>query len=338
MRRVRKFYLVLFTALTAALQVSAAPPDSGPNISFSPSSLTFAKQPLGTSKTESILISNTGTTILHVTAASIDNPAFTLGGCPVDSSGVLPPLANCELGVKFTPTAPGVFNATLSVTDDAPGSPQAISVTATATAIDLQPRMLNFRLVEPGQLTASKTVTVINKGNSPFTISSIAINGSAAKQFLIQSNTCPQVLSAGVGCALQVAFAPTVEGNVKAVLTVVDDDPASPQNVLLSGDGTDVLITPVVLKFDKFRTPYPITVTNVGVEDVTIASITINNFEGETPFYISDNACPSILRAGGNCVVQVEFYPEFAGLKEAQLVVTDTDGGSPQIAFLYGKE
>jgi hypothetical protein len=47
--------------------------------------------------------------------------------CPV-SPAALPPGANCSITVSFTPKATGARNATLKLTDSAPGSPQLITL------------------------------------------------------------------------------------------------------------------------------------------------------------------------------------------------------------------
>jgi hypothetical protein len=235
-----------------------------------------------------------------------------------------------------------VFNATLSITDDAPGSPQLIPVTATATDIELQPRELKFRLVEPGQVTPSQTISITNVGSAPVTISSVATTGHEATEFVIQSSTCPQVLSAAASCALQVAFAPTVEGKATAAVTVTDDDPASPQRVVLLGDGTDVLLTPAVLNFGtllvgKGTSPQPITVTNSGTTDVTISGISIQNANAPVGFVMTGNNCPTVLTAGANCTIDVVFSASVKTTYSGHLMVSDSDPGSPQTVQFIGK-
>ncbi len=100
----------------------------------SPSSLTFGNEPVGiASSSQAITLNNTGSAALSI--ASI---GFT-GANPTDFTEINtcgPSVAaggNCTIAILFTPTATGTRAASLSITDNATGSPQTVSLSGTGT-------------------------------------------------------------------------------------------------------------------------------------------------------------------------------------------------------------
>lgn len=110
-----------------------------PGTSFAPTSLALGTQVIGTtSATLTSTLTNTGGATLNISS-------IVLGGTnPLDYAlttscgATLTAGANCAIHVSFTPTTTGSRPAQVTVTDDASGSPQAVSLTGTgATAIPL---------------------------------------------------------------------------------------------------------------------------------------------------------------------------------------------------------
>ena len=97
-----------------------------PAVSLSTTSLSFGSQAVAiTSAAETVTLTNTGSAALSITNLAVVGAdlgdfieiANTCGGS-VAAGGV------CTIGVTFTPSASGERTATLSITDNAPGSPQ----------------------------------------------------------------------------------------------------------------------------------------------------------------------------------------------------------------------
>jgi hypothetical protein len=107
---------------------------AAPAVTFTPTSLTFASQAIGsTSAPQSITVSNSGTANLFINSAAVPN---TLDFTVVDDecSGLtLAPGTGCSMSITFSPTASGTRSAALTVTDNAPNSPQTAPVTGTGT-------------------------------------------------------------------------------------------------------------------------------------------------------------------------------------------------------------
>jgi hypothetical protein len=103
---------------------------SGPNATWSATSLTFATQLVGTaSPAQSVTLSNYGTTTVNITGITVTTNFGETDNCsPSLASG-----ASCTVNVTSTASATGNYSGTLSVSDNAPGSPQTVSLNGSGT-------------------------------------------------------------------------------------------------------------------------------------------------------------------------------------------------------------
>jgi hypothetical protein len=100
-------------------------------VSLSPSALSFTGQTVGTtSATQTVTLINMGAAALNISAITASGDFSQSNNCTASivASGT------CAIAVEFSPTAPGSRSGTLSVVDDAAGSPQTAALSGTATA------------------------------------------------------------------------------------------------------------------------------------------------------------------------------------------------------------
>jgi len=226
---------------------SSLPPPSAPIASLSQTSLTFGQQGTGsTSAAQSVMLSNTGNASLSISSIALsgtnsgDFAQTNNCGTSVGAG------ANCTINVTFTPSATGSRSASLTITDNATGSPQTLSLTGTgvsAPAVSLSPQSLNFGQENMGLTTAPQTVTLSNTGNASLSISSIALGGAEPFDFA-QSNTCGTSVAAGANCTISVTFTPGATGTLSASLSIADNASGTPQTVSLSGTGAPPITPP----------------------------------------------------------------------------------------------
>jgi hypothetical protein len=99
---------------------------TAPTVTFlSGNPLNFGGAMVGTTVSSGVLVLNSGTVPLIITNVTI-NGGFT------ETTDCLRPLQfqqTCNIQVSFTPTAPGTITGVLTITDNAPGSPQQIQIT-----------------------------------------------------------------------------------------------------------------------------------------------------------------------------------------------------------------
>ena len=236
-----RFDLIVVNRADATLSILL----QAPVFSFSAPGLDFGNQNLGTaSGPQTVTVTNTGSAILHISGRTIagSNPGdFS----ETDNCGTsVAAGARCTASVTFSPLAAGPRSASLSFTDNAPGSPHNLSLTGTGTApgVGFSPSGLIFGPQLLRTSTAPKLVTLTNTGTGTLNISSVAITGANSGDFS-QTNTCPASLPAGSSCTILVTFAPSKIGPRVASLAVSDDSSGSPQSVSLTGTGAVVHFT-----------------------------------------------------------------------------------------------
>ncbi len=204
---------------------------SGPNATLSPSNLIFATQLVGTTSTsQPITLTNWGTQTLQIAGGSITGDFGQTDNCHPR----LAPGASCTINVTFTPKQRGTRSGILSITDNAPNSPQTVSLKGTGTVVELNPNSLDFGTVTVGQ-SKSLPTTLTNIGSVKLNITSIMITQDTVD--FSQTNTCDGGVGAGQSCTITVTFKPTKTGPLTADVSVSDDGGGSPQLVSLSGTG-----------------------------------------------------------------------------------------------------
>ena len=113
----------------------AAPGAAGPVAQLSPPAYTFPNQTAGTtSSAEVFTLSNIGKATLNIGSIVIGgaNPADYAVGTGANACGAtLGAGAQCSIYVTFMPSAAVSYAATLTVTDNAPGSPQTAALSGT---------------------------------------------------------------------------------------------------------------------------------------------------------------------------------------------------------------
>ena len=77
------------------------------------------------------------------------------------------------------------------------------------------------------------------------------------------------------------------------------------------------------------------TLTNSGLLTLSISSVSIIG-TNKSDFAITSNSCGSSLAMGANCQISVKFTPAAAGKRSAQLSITDSACGLPQVVNLSG--
>jgi phosphatidylserine/phosphatidylglycerophosphate/cardiolipin synthase-like enzyme len=119
------------TQTTTLSGTSAAPPAT-PLAVLSPTSLTFPGTALNTAATaQTVTLSNPGTAPLTGIAISLTGTNASAFSETSTCAATLAAGSSCAISVGFTPATAGPLTATLSVSDNATGSPQTLALTGT---------------------------------------------------------------------------------------------------------------------------------------------------------------------------------------------------------------
>jgi alpha-tubulin suppressor-like RCC1 family protein len=204
-------------------------------------SLNFGPLAVGTTSAAQTVIVPNQTAAPFTTLSLSVTPEFT-----IQSTTCAPPLpggTSCTVDVTHTPAAPGARSGELAVTaSDGSTAPQVKTVTLNGTAtvvgvaVMLGPSALDFGNQSVGTTSAQQSVTLANNGSTTLNVSSIAINGTDATQF-VRTHNCPASLASAANCVISVTFAPGSTGTKSALLSVTSNAPGSPHSVSLGGNG-----------------------------------------------------------------------------------------------------
>jgi hypothetical protein len=306
-----------------------------PAVSLLPTSLAFATQLLNTvSAIKTITLTNTGTVALSVTgiAASGDFTQTNTCATSVAAGG------KCTISVTFKPTAIATRTGAITITDNATGSPQSVSLTGTGTQVQVSAASLVFPVTTLGVKSAAKNVTLTNVGTTTLTTSGMSVGGANGADFS-QTNTCGISVGAGASCTISVTFSPSgIAGRVGS-MAITDSGGGSPQSIALSGTGTQVKLSATTVAFPvtPIGTTSPektVTLTNVAATALAVSGFSLGG-SNPTEFAQSNN-CGTSVTAGASCTITVTFKPTAAGLQSATISIADSGGGSPQSIVLGG--
>jgi hypothetical protein len=193
-------------------------------VAFTPTSLTFPAQEIGTtSPPQSITATNTGTAPLFI------NSAATKGLNPLDFTQVsdgcsgltLAAGTSCSVSITFSPIATGTRSATFLLTDNAPGSPQGVPITGTGTGQN------------PALAIDSQFFTCVNGVCDIGAGRNVYVKNFFSTSFLASGGTAPYMWSGQPPAGLSLRpsglllGAPSVKGTSTFNVTVTDSAGAS---------------------------------------------------------------------------------------------------------------
>jgi Abnormal spindle-like microcephaly-assoc'd, ASPM-SPD-2-Hydin len=222
---------------------------AGSPLSFTPTSLTFAKPCLLGSSVgpKTITVTNSSASSLSIVGLK-PSGGFSLsaaqGACATGK--VLAAGKSCSLNVKFTATVHGSQNGSITVTDNAATGPttQIASLSGNGIwPIVFSPSSLTFSTQSVGTTSAAQVVTLMNYSSSTVNINSIVPSGdysvASGGSAPCGSTVAPVSGQTPGSCSFAVTFTPTITGVVKGVITVSHNAVGnnSPQVISLSGTG-----------------------------------------------------------------------------------------------------
>ena len=320
----------------AFLCVGAA---SAQDASLLPTSLTFSSQTIGTtSGIQTLTLTNTdGANALTISTivASGDFTQTNTCGSSIAAG------ASCTISAQFAPTAVGTIDGSISIFDNAPGSPQVLGLIGTGIAQEtVSPSSLNFGTVAIGKTSAIKTVKLTNNTTTSVAIASITASGDFSA-VPATSGGCGSTLGAGASCTEDVLFTPTELGTVDG--SVIFADAGTQQYVTLTGKGSGtadspITLTPPTLAFGNqtigsTSVDQSVTIKNTGATSLNLTFAASGSYLKSNP---GSGACGSSLAGGASCTIDVQFSPAVLGAIDGGVSISYSGAGSPQVVSLTG--
>ena len=319
---------------------------SSPAVSLTPATFTFPNTPIGTTSTAlTVTLKNTGTAALAISSIALTGTNATSFTIPTKTCGAsLAVAASCTISVTFKPTTAGTLTAAVSVTDNASGSPQKVTLSGPAihtTLLTISPVSVAFGAADVGTTTQAHSVTITNSTAATLTMKSISLAGTNPTSFA-QLNNCAATLAPAASCTAFVSFKPVAVGSLTGTLSVLSSASTTAQTVALSGTAS----AQPTLKLSVTSITFPTTlhgttstasvvsVTNTGTTTASIYDITLG---GTNPTdFVELSTCGTTLGAGATCSIFVSFRPAAVATYTASLLLYGNATGNPQTIALKG--
>jgi len=306
-------------------------------VKLSPSGHQFPDQAYGSSSSPyGFTLTNNQSTTLSISSIAVSTADYSQTNTCGSS---LAASVSCTISVKFAPQSVGYKTATLSINDNASGSPQTASLTGNGVVpVAVSPPRYTFPNQAVGSTSSPVTVTLTNNQSVPLNISSVQLAAPFS-----QSNNClasgggAGTLPAGGSCTITIRYTPTSIGYSTANLTIADSAINSPQSVAIAGNSfAAVTVSPGSLGFsnqviNRPSSPQIITLTNHQSTPLTINSITSTG----AGFNVT-NTCSSTLAAGASCTISITFVPTAATSYSGSVKITNNAYGSPEVIPYVG--
>jgi hypothetical protein len=322
------------TGTGEAASAGSPPPTSA--LTGSASSLTFGSELVGTSTSQAITLTNSGTASVTISQAAVSGSGFALSG--FSGAVTLAASKSLPLTVSFTPTAIGSVTGSLSVLSNATNSSVSIPLSGTGVQpqISVTPASVSFTNVSVGA-TNTQSVTIKNSGTANLTVSQASLAGSS---FSMSGMSTPMSIAPGGSSTITLGFTPASASSFYANLSLVNNSPTSPLVVPLSGTSVASVLklsaSPTSLNFGSLATgtnsTQSITLTNSGNSSISISNVAVSG----TGFSHTSIALPVTLTAGQSTSFGVEFAPASAGSLTGTATVTSTASNSPLSIALTG--
>jgi len=298
--------------------------------------LNFGNTLVGSSASQAIALTNTGTASVNLSQVAITGAGFTVSG--FTGAVTLAAGQSFSLAVSFAPATGGSATGSLSFISSATNSPTTISLGGNGVQprISLIPASVNFGNVTVG-VTNTQMLAISNPGTANLSVTQASLVGTG---FSFSGLTLPLSVPPGGSSAFTVSFTPASASSLSGNLTLVNNALNSPLVVALAGTGVSPIAqltaSPSSLSFGSITAgasgTQSVTLANTGNSSVSVSQISISG----TGFSASGFALPVTLAAGQSTSFSATFAPTTTGNLSGGVTVSSNATNSPLAISLSG--
>jgi ASPM-SPD-2-Hydin domain-containing protein len=342
--------IAIVSSFTGISQAQTLPPDQ-PVISLSTGTapLFFGQVTMSSSVTRTVLVQNTGTADLLVSA--LDLSAGTSAEYTWSPAAPFTVVAggSATLSVTYSPVDTSLDNGSLTISSNDPLRPtlylflSGSGIGAAAPVISLSTSTVGFGQVAVGSSVTTTAVLVRNTGNADLIVSSVDRCAGTSMEYT-WTPTTPFSIAPGGFSLLSVTYSPIDTVTDLGCLTIASSDPVRPSvRLALSGSGSanstpvislstgtaPVFFGQVTVNSSLTRT---IVVRNTGNADLNITSL--DRSVGTSAEYTWSPASPFTIAPGGSTTLFVTYTPVDTTTDNGSLTITSNDPVRPTL-FLF---
>ncbi|PYX45965.1 MAG: hypothetical protein DMG79_17905 [Acidobacteria bacterium] len=308
-------------------------------ISITPSSIAFGNQVVNTASAgQKITVNNSGFVNVTVNSVAASGDFSKSDNC----TGVtLTPGQSCTITAGFMPVVTGSLSGTITINDNAPGSPHIVTMTGAGQNVVTFSSNISFPATNVGSSSSPQTMTLTNNQNK-----TLSYTFSTSGEFTAVGSggtPCNGTLAAKVKCSFAVTFTPAYTGQIKGALTIIFTGAGSPAFGGFSGTGQNGPVVP--LTFSPSNLNYGNVILNtsvnktVTIKNVSTGTVNLSSINGSDAYTVNPSEtspCDGALLAGKSCTVTATFKPLITGSTIAGITVIDDSAVSPQVLDASG--
>ncbi len=252
-----------------------------PIIDLSTESIDFDGVILGEQVTETLIVSNLGSLVLHISDVELDSEVFS---ADLDEFSVEPGESQ-EINIVYTPIDTEASSATMIIYNNDPNNLQKeveLSGEPLYPEIELSFLEINFGSIFIGEEIID-SLTVFNNGTAVLNITEINLNSEV---FFL--NIDELIVDPGESEQMHITFVPDSVGTETDTLVLNHNDPLNPTfDVILTGSGEQPVnandILPMITEVHQnYPNPFnPETTIRYSIVEEAMVSIIIFNIKGE---------------------------------------------------------
>jgi Abnormal spindle-like microcephaly-assoc'd, ASPM-SPD-2-Hydin len=327
---------VVSDASNSPVMISLSGTGTQTGLAIAPLALTFGNVVVGQTGSQNVELTNTGTTNIVINLATVAGNGFGISGLSLPKT--LTGGQSLSFSVQFAPTAAGAATGSITFTDNAPTSPQTVTLVgsgvSTTSTLTANPGSVAFGNVSVGS-NGQQTITLTNSGNTSATISAVSATGSG---FTALGLSAPLTLAASQSTSFTAQFAPTASGAASGSITVTSNANDPTITIPLTGTGVQgsLAANPSTINFGSLLIgasgSVNVTLTNSGSASITISQGSASG----SGFSMSGLSVPATLGAGQTATFAAKFSPTAAGSVTGSISIVSTAPGSPLTIALTG--
>ena len=339
-------FMIMLAAIIAILGLSSCTSFTNPKtpsktpgagtgvLSANLTTVSFGTVGVGKATTQSVTVTNTGTSTVTIDQTAVTGASFTTGaGTP---SATIAPGQSKTIQIQFAPLLAGSAAGGFTLTSNASNSPLTVELVGTGgqAGLAISPASFNFGSVQVGS-TGSATITLTNSGNESVSINQASAAGTGFSAIGLAPGA---TIAAGQSTTFTAQFTPTTPGSASGSISVASNAPNSPLTVALSGSGSQAQISaiPSTAGFGNVSTgtsnSQTISLTNNGTASLVVSHAAVSG----TGFSVTGLNTPLTIPAGSNTTFNAVFAPGAAGAVTGSISLTSNAPNSPFTIALSG--
>lgn len=307
---------------------------TGIAMEVTPNPLDFGTVMVGSSSTQTVTVSNTGSAKFTLRRVSASGTGFTISG--LSAPEILVPGKNIKLTVVFKPTSATQESSNLlvAINSQSPRTAGSLKGTGSTSLLSVTPSVVGFGNVSVGS-PVTQPLRLTNGGSNSVVIKSVSATGSG---FSISGLVTPQTLTPGESVNFTAEFNPKGAGTETGTISIATE--STPVSVGLNGVGVSsaaqLVASTTSLSFGNVMIgdslSQQVTLKNTGNANVDISNVSLSG----SSYTLGGVTSNVTLAPEQSAILTVEFGPKTMGSLPGKVTISSNAAGPPLVIQLSG--